>query len=81
MKFLRTEEWGLPSVLDRDLPEDCQYTKSIDIFQGYRCMQCGDIITEECDMVGHKCKNDPSDWELIEVNKYGQDIEELLEVE
>ena len=74
MKFLRTEEWGLPIVLDRQLPEWSQYTKSIDIYQGYKCMQCGDIITDVADMVGHKCKNDMSDWEAIEVNVNGYEL-------
>ena len=79
MKLLRTEE-----ILkyDKDLPVSCWDTVSeMNIYRGYRCMQCGDIITEECDMVGHGCKNDASDWEEIEVNEDGINIEELMEVE
>ena len=79
MKLLRTEE-----ILqyDKTLPRYCWKTiYEMNIYRGYRCMQCGEIITEECDMVGHKCKNDASDWEEIEVKQCGQDIEELTGVE
>lgn len=79
MKLLRTEE-----ILkyDKDLPVSCWDTiYEMNIYHGYRCMQCGYIVLDESDMVGHKCNNDPSDWELIEVDKYGRDIEELMEVE
>ncbi len=69
MEFLRTEEL---TKYDKDLPEYCWDTvKSMDIFRGYRCSYCGKIFYDIADTCHKK------DIEEIEVNEFGQDIEEL----
>jgi hypothetical protein len=71
MEYLRTEEYGLPNILDRDLPEECQYTKSKDIYRGYRCLICGKIATELL-----SCCCNEHDFEEVEVDETGEEIEE-----
>lgn len=72
MIYLRTEEWGLPKVFDRDLPEDCQYIHSIGIYRGYRCQVCGEIYKDPTS----SCCCD-TQIELVEIDINGRLIEEI----
>lgn len=74
MKLIRVDEL---TKYDRDLPESCWDTlASREVYQGWRCMVCGKIVTDIADVLPHKCGVDPSDWEEVEVDDNGNQIEE-----
>lgn len=76
MKYLRTEGI-LPRVLDRDLPEELQYIKEWDIYEAYKCDNCGYVHEEEPS--DEKCTwcNDFTTFSKVEVL---EDLEEIDEV-
>lgn len=65
MKYLRTEIIKEARVKDRDLPDWAQAEEEIDIYQLYRCTDCGDLFEEHREACPF-CYND----EIVSIEAY-----------
>lgn len=55
----------MPNVIDREIPNECQYIKEWEVWEAQECQECGKVFDEEDVLECDVCKS--RDFHMVEI--------------